>query len=111
MATRITSTAARQAAPTAGGMPPVAPEAATISGDGISPAASAAAIGSPPGRATATARADAGRRSGSFSRQRSMIRSTAGSMSLTWLDTLGAVASPSASGRAGRVRRGTASCR
>ena len=36
------------------------PAAATISGDGVSPAASAAASGSPPGSAAATASADAG---------------------------------------------------
>ena len=40
------------------------PAAATISGDGVSPAASAAASGSPPGSAAATASADAGRASG-----------------------------------------------
>ena len=35
--------------------------AATISGEGVSPAASAAAIGSPPGSAAATCKADDGR--------------------------------------------------
>ena len=50
-------------------------------GDGVSPAARAAASGSPPGKAAATARADLGRSRGSFSRQRRITRSTAGSMS------------------------------
>src|ERR1035438_7854477 len=63
--------------------PVPSPAAATISGDGVSPAASAAASGSPPGRAAATARADAGRAAGSTSRQRRITRSTAGSMSRT----------------------------
>jgi hypothetical protein len=58
---------------------PSGPEAATSSGDGVSPAASAAAIGSPPGSTAATARADARRRAGSGSRQRRIARSTAGS--------------------------------
>ena len=40
---------------------PCAPAAATISGDGVSPAASAAASGSPPGSAADTASADGGR--------------------------------------------------
>ena len=38
---------------------PCSPAAATISGDGVSPAASAAASGSPPGSAAATASAEA----------------------------------------------------
>ena len=63
------------------GMASVLPAAATNSGEGISPAARAMANGSPPGRDAATARADAGRLSGSESRQRRMARSTAGSMS------------------------------
>jgi Tol biopolymer transport system component len=53
------------------------------SGDGVSPAASAAAIGSAPGRAAATLRADAGRRLGSSSRQRRITSSIAGSSSFT----------------------------
>jgi hypothetical protein len=60
-----------------------AASAATISGDGVSPAASAAASGSPPGNAAATAIADCGRSAGSFSRQRRIARSAAGSRSLT----------------------------
>lgn len=56
------------------------PAAATISGEGVSPAASAAASGSPPGNDMATAMAEAGRCAGSFSRQRRMARSTAGSV-------------------------------
>ncbi len=40
--------------------------AATISGEGVSPAASAAAIGSPPGNAAATCKADEGLCDGSF---------------------------------------------
>src|SRR5262249_34745646 len=51
----------------------VAPEAATISGDGVSPAASASTSGSPPGRAAANARTDAGRRFGFASRRRFLI--------------------------------------
>jgi len=46
-----TSTPASIAQATAGRRPSVAPEAATISGEGVSPAASAAASGSPPGSA------------------------------------------------------------
>jgi hypothetical protein len=52
---------------------------ATISGEGVSPAASAAASASPPGRAAATASAERGRSAGSFSRQRSIARSIEGS--------------------------------
>ena len=61
--------------------PASSPAAATISGDGVSPAASAAASGSLPGRAAETASAERGRRDGSGSRQRAMMRSTAGSRS------------------------------
>ena len=50
------------------GSPSVSPAAATNSGDGVSPAARAAASGSLPGSAAATASADAGRRAGSGSR-------------------------------------------
>jgi len=56
---------------------------ATISGDGVSPAARAAARRSPPGRAAATASADAGRREGLACRQRRITFSTSGSRSLT----------------------------
>jgi hypothetical protein len=52
---------ARQAQATRGRNPSVLPEAATISGDGVSPAASAAASGSPPGSAAAIGITDAGR--------------------------------------------------
>ena len=47
-----------------GGTPPLSPAAATISGEGVSPAASAAASGSPPGSAAATCAAEAGRADG-----------------------------------------------
>ena len=59
--------------------PPAGPAAATISGDGVSPAASAACNGSPPGKEWATASALAGRSTGSLSRQRRIARSTTGS--------------------------------
>ena len=49
---------------------PTPPEAATSAGDGVSPAASAAASGSPPGNAADTANADEGRSAGSLARQR-----------------------------------------
>jgi len=61
--------------------PSLDPEAATIPGDGVSPAASAAASGSPPGSAAATCATELGRARGSFSRQRMITRSTTGSMS------------------------------
>lgn len=61
---------------TFGERPSVGPAAATISGDGVTPSASAAASGSPPGRLADSARADAGRILGSGSRQRRMARST-----------------------------------
>jgi hypothetical protein len=70
----------------AGRSPPDAPPSATISGDGVSPAARAAASGSPPGSAAATAIADGGRSVGSFSRHRRITRSTIGSMSSTKLE-------------------------
>ncbi len=57
------------------------PAAATIAGDGVSPAASAAASGSPPGSAADTAIALAGRSVASRERQRWITRSTAGSSS------------------------------
>src|SRR6202522_3714805 len=66
----------------------VSPDAATICGEGVSPAARAAANGSPPGRLAATARADDGRCEGSGSRQRRMALSTAGSSSFTSEDGL-----------------------
>ena len=50
--------AARQLAPTAGCKWLVSPAAATISGEGVSPAAKAAASGLPPGSAAATIPAD-----------------------------------------------------
>ncbi len=61
--------------------PPSSPAAATISGDGVSPAAIAAARGLPPGKAAATCIAERGRDAGSFSRQRRITRSTAASIS------------------------------
>src|SRR5262249_29459371 len=51
---------------------PVSSDAATISGEGVSPAASASASGSPPGSARDTSSADEGRRAGFGSRQRWM---------------------------------------
>ena len=51
------------------------PAAATMSGDGISPAASAAASGSPPGRDPATDSTVAGRSAGSGRRHRMMAAS------------------------------------
>jgi hypothetical protein len=72
--------------------PVPSPAAATISGEGVSPAANTAASGSPPGKAAATARADPGRRDGSGSRQRRSAASIAGSIVLTTAD--GAVRSP-----------------
>ena len=59
---------ARHASAIAGVIPTVSPAAATALGDGVSPRASAAAIGSPPGSAADTASADAGRSAGSFAR-------------------------------------------
>ena len=79
---------------TRGASPSPTPAAATISGEGVSPAASAAASGSPPGSAAATCVAEDGLCAGSFSMQRRITRSTAGSMSLTTDD--GAVGASSA---------------
>ena len=81
---RIPATiAANSDSPSAGLNALVSPAAASISGDGVSPAASAAASGSPPGSAAATASADPGRCAGSRSRQRRITRSIAGSRSRT----------------------------
>lgn len=75
------------AAHASGGRKPSSfPAAATILGEGVSPAARAAARGSPPGSAADTASADAGRRAGSFSKQRRIARSTAGSISVMIVD-------------------------
>src|ERR1035441_2166246 len=74
--------------------PVPSPAAATISGDGVSPAASAAASGSPPGRAAATARAEAGRAAGSGPPQGRITRLAA------------RPTSPNAAGRAGAPRGG-----
>ena len=60
------------------GSPSVSPWDATISGDGVSPAANAAASGSPPGSSAITESAFAGRFNGSGSRQRRMAFSTPG---------------------------------
>ena len=54
------------------------PAAATISGDGVSPAASASANGSPPGNADETASAEDGRPAGSGSRHFRITRSMEG---------------------------------
>jgi len=62
------------------GNPSVLPDAATSSGEGVSPAARAAANGSPPGSAAATDNALGGRLEGSGSRQRRIALSTAGSI-------------------------------
>src|ERR1700730_7904506 len=80
---KANSTAARQATAARGRKPSVAPESATNWGEGVSPAASAAASGSPPGKAAATLRTVAGRADGSVSRQRRMTRSITGLRSLT----------------------------
>src|ERR1041384_3497998 len=66
VATRRTTTAASNETATAGFKPPCFGAAATISGDGVSPAASAAASGSPPGNAAATCSVVAGRFAGSL---------------------------------------------
>ncbi len=81
-----TTVAARQAQATPGRSDPAGPAAATISGEGVSPAANAAANGSPPGSAAPTLKAERGRCEGSRSRQRRMARSTAGSKFLTTLE-------------------------
>ena len=80
MSSRLLASSAQA---TAGRSAPFPPEAATISGDGVSPAASAAASGSPPGNAAATASAEAGRSAGSLSRQRRIARSVASSIPST----------------------------
>jgi hypothetical protein len=72
----------------------VARDAATISGDGVTPARIAAAIGSTPGSACATAMADAGRRCGSSFRHARTRRSMAGGSSMTTSE--GAVTGPRA---------------
>src|ERR1700726_2503624 len=76
-------TAAMQATATRGRSPEVSPDAATNCGEGVSPAARAAAKGSPPGKAAATLKTVAGRAEGSFSKQRRMTRSTTGLRSFT----------------------------
>src|SRR5262245_57718441 len=73
----------RQATAVTGRSDPSFGAAATISGDGVSPAARAAARGSPPGSAAATSIAEEGRLDGFFSRQRRITRSTFGSISFT----------------------------
>ena len=52
---KATAATARQPKATAGRNPPAVPAAATMLGEGVSPAASATANGSPPGSAAATA--------------------------------------------------------
>src|ERR1022692_3936264 len=78
---RQTTIATRQGIEYLGASPSSLPAEATSSGDGISPAARAAASGSPPGSAAATESPFAGRRAGSGSRQRRMAFSTPGSIS------------------------------
>src|SRR6476660_8387247 len=78
-----TTNAASKLPATSGLSIPAIGAAATISGEGVSPAARAAAIGSPPGKEAATCSADDGRKEGSFWIQRSITFSTAGSRSLT----------------------------
>ena len=87
----MTSVNATSARPIPGCSALCSPAAATISGDGVSPAASAAASGSPPGSAADTASADAGRCAGSRSRQRRIARSIAGSRSRTTDDGVATV--------------------
>ncbi len=76
----------RHATEIAGRSPSAPAASATISGDGVSPAASAAARGSPPEMAAATDRADFGRLAGSGSRQLRIARFTVGSRPSIWLD-------------------------
>src|SRR5205085_1359862 len=66
-------------------MPSTLPAAATISGDGVSPAANAAASGSPPGSAACTLSGVGGRFAGSGSKQQRITFSTAGSTSAATL--------------------------
>jgi hypothetical protein len=84
---------ARSAQATTGRSLPSVAASATICGEGVSPAARAAASASPPGSAAPTTRADGGRRAGSPSRQRTITRSTARSMSGRTLDGVGGAAS------------------
>src|SRR5580658_4465307 len=88
------STATRQITALRGRNPADSPDAATSCGEGVSPAASAAANGSPPGRAAATLRTVAGRADGSVSKQRRMTRSMIGLRSLTTEDGRLRVLSP-----------------
>src|SRR5579863_1598 len=80
--------AIKQATATRGRRPTVSPAAATICGEGVSPAANAAASGSPPGKAAATLSTFAGRAEASVSRQRRITFSTIGSRSFTTDDGL-----------------------
>ncbi|HEX3131215.1 MAG TPA: hypothetical protein VH394_28020 [Thermoanaerobaculia bacterium] len=73
------TTPARQASATPRFSPPTLGAAATISGDGVSPAARAAARGWSPGSAAASRRAEAGRVDGSSPRHWSTAASTRGS--------------------------------
>ena len=86
--TSISRKAPRQIPPTLGVNPIFSPLAATSSGEGVSPAANAAASGSPPGSAAAICTTLPGRRVGSFSRHRRITRSIAGSMSGTTLESV-----------------------
>ena len=98
--------AATSASPIAGCKTSALPAAATISGDGVSPAASAAASGSPPGNAAATASADAGPLADRGLRQRMIARSIFGIEALD--DRRSAAECPTARA-CGSARRG--SCR
>src|SRR5215470_308240 len=63
------------------------PAAATVSGDGVSPAATAARKGLPTGSAAATSDAEDGRSSAFGARQQLMMRSITGSKPLMMLDS------------------------
>jgi hypothetical protein len=102
-ATRSKHTPSKHNNPIRGFSPSVSPAAATISGDGVSPAASAAANGSPPGSAADTCNAEMGRFAGSFSRHRSITRSISGSRSRTSVDGFVGAASSLAFINSGRV--------
>ena len=83
---RPTSVSPSRPQANAGRRPVDSPAAATSSGEGVSPAASAASSGSLPVSIAATTSGDAGLRRGSFSRQPRIARSTAGSSPATSAD-------------------------
>ena len=86
------STASSRETATRGERPSPSPAAATISGDGVSPAASAAASGSPPGSAAATASAERGRCAGPAPGSAGSRAPRPGSRSRTTVDRLAGVA-------------------